>query len=192
MLPLLVLGALLLSSCHGDPAARPAPTGTAATAPVALGGPSRPPVAPPQRPMDDLERPVHARLAAQLAGQGLTLDYLACPRWRGRVPVRLTCKGYVDGLVAPVAVHLRAAVAGKAVGFDARLLDGVISTRRLERTLARQGGREADCGRTPAYPAEVGLRVVCRVTRAGGRRYVVATVTDRSGAVMISDYRPRS
>jgi len=140
--------------------------------------------------MDDLERPVHRRLAAQVAGQGLTLTYLDCPRWDGSVPARMVCKGYVDGLVARVAVHLRAAVNGKAVGFDARLLDGVIATRKLERTLRRQGWSRAECGDVPAYPARVGIRIVCHVHRSGDDRYVVATVSDRSGAVMIADYRP--
>ena len=51
----------------------------------------------------------------------------------------MTCTAYVDGVLARVAVHLKAAVEGKAVSFDARLLDGVIATRNLEATLRRQG-----------------------------------------------------
>jgi hypothetical protein len=89
-------------------------------------------------------------------------------------------------------VHLEAAVQGKAVGFDARLLDGVIATRKLERTLRGQGWNEADCGDRSAYPAEVGSRIVCHVWRPADDRYVVATVSDRSGAVMIADYRSTS
>jgi hypothetical protein len=187
LLPLL-LGAVL-SGCDSDPAARHAPSARPAATPTALGGPPPPQTSPPGRPMDGLERPVHHRLAAQVAGQGLTLTYLDCPRWDGTVPTRMVCKGYVDGLVARVAVHLRAAVEGKAVGFDARLLDGVIATRKLERTLRHQGWSRADCGDVPAYPAKVGSRIVCHVHRRGDDRYVVATVSDRSGAVMIADYR---
>jgi len=138
--------------------------------------------------MNDLERPVRDRLAAQIKGQGLTLTYLDCPAWDHKVPTRMVCKGYVDGLVARVSVHLQAAVEGKAVGFDARLLDGVIATRKLERTLRHNGWSRADCGKAPAYPASVGSRIVCHVTRAGDDRCVVATVSDRSGAVMIGDY----
>jgi hypothetical protein len=187
LLPLL-LGAVL-SGCDSDPAARPAPSARPAATPTALGGPPPPQTSPPSRPMDGLERPVHHRLAAQVAGQGLTLTYLDCPPWDGTVPARMVCKGYVDGLVARVAVHLRAAVEGKAVGFDARLLDGVIATRKLEWTLRHQGWSRADCGDVPAYPAKVGSRIVCHVHRRGDDRYVVATVSDRSGAVMIADYR---
>jgi hypothetical protein len=139
--------------------------------------------------MNDLERPVRDRLAAQIKGQGLTLTYLDCPAWNHKVPTRMVCKGYVDGLVARVAVHLQAAVEGKAVGFDARLLDGVIATRKLEGTLRHNGWSRADCGKAAAYPASVGSRIVCHVTKAGDDRYVVATVSDRSGAVMIGDYR---
>ena len=132
------------------------------------------------------------RLAAQVKGQGLTLTYLDCPAWDHEVPTRMVCKGYVDGLVARVVVHLEAAVEGRAVGFDARLLDGVIATGKLERTLRHSGWTRADCGDTPAYPARVGSRIVCHVSRAGDDRYLVATVSDRSGAVMIADYAPRS
>ena len=188
LLPLLVGAAL--AGCDDAPAARPAASASPTATPPALGGPRPAETSPPSTPMDDLERPVHRRLAAQISGQGLTLTYLDCPRWDGTVPTRMVCKGYVDGLVARVAVHLRAAVEGKAVGFDARLLDGVIATRKLERTLQRQGWARADCGDVPAYPAKVGSRIVCHVHKSGDDRYVVATVSDRSGAVMIGDYRP--
>jgi hypothetical protein len=186
LLPLLLLPP---TGCDGGPAARPGPGESPAATPSALGGPLPAETSPPTAPMDDLERSVRDRLAAQIRGQGLTLAYLDCPAWDHKVPARMVCKGYVDGLVARVAVHLRAAVEGRAVGFDARLLDGVIATRKLERTLRHNGWSRADCGRAPAYPAEVGRRIVCHVTNAGDDRYVVATVSDRSGAVMIGDYK---
>ena len=191
--PLLVLAAAaaFLTGCDDQPAPRPAAAPTSQVTP-ALGGRAVAAHLPPSRPMDRLEKPVHARLAAQVAGQGLTLTYLDCPRWDGAVPIRMTCTAYVDGVLARVAVHLKAAVEGKAVSFDARLLDGVIATRNLEATLRRQGWQRADCGDAPAYPAVVGSRIVCRVTRPSGDRYVQATVTDRSGAVIIADYRARS
>jgi hypothetical protein len=192
--PLLALAAsaaLLLTGCEDRPAPRPVAAPSGQVTPV-LGG--RLPAAhrPPDRPMDRLERPVQARLAAQVAGQGLHLTYLDCPHWDGRVPSRMTCTAYVDGVLARVAVHLRAAVEGRAVSFDANLLDGLVATRNLEATLRRQGWERADCGGAPAYPATVGSRIVCHVTRASGERYVQATVTDRTGAVMIADYRARS
>lgn len=192
--PLLVLAAAasaLLTGCHDQAAPRPAAAPSSQVTP-ALGGRLAAAHRPPDRPMNRLERPVHARLAAQVAGQGLTLTYLACPHWDGSVPSRMTCTAYVDGVLARVAVHLTAAVQGKAVSFDANLLDGVIATRNLEATLRRQGWQRADCGDAPAYPATVGSRIVCHVTRPGGDRFVQATVTDRSGAVMIADYRARS
>jgi hypothetical protein len=190
LLVLATTAATLLTGCHDEPAARPAADPSSQGTPV-LGGH----VAahrPPDRRMNQLERPVRERLADQVAGQGLTLTYLDCPPWDGTVPRRMTCTAYVDGVLARVAVHLKAAVEGKAVGFDANLLDGVIATRNLEATLVRQGWRRADCGDAPAYPATVGSRIVCRVSRPSGDRYVQATVTDRSGAVMIADYRARS
>jgi hypothetical protein len=192
--PLLVLAtsaAALLTGCHDQPAPRPAAAPSSQVTP-ALGGQLAAAHRPPDRPMNQLERPVHARLAAQVAGQGLTLTYLDCPPWDGSVPSRMTCTAYVDGVLARVAVHLKAAVEGKAVSFDASLLDGVIATRKLEATLRRQGWQRADCGDAPAYPATPGSRIVCRVSRASGDRFVQATVTDRSGAVMIADYRAQS
>jgi hypothetical protein len=189
VVPALVVtcGLVVLAGCSGeDPAA--APTAPSNTVTPSLGGTSPPAVHPPRREMDRLERPVHERLAAQIAGQGLTLQYLECPRWDGAVPSRMTCRGYVDGMVARVSVHLRAAVAGKAVDFDAELLDGVIATRNLERTLRDQGWQAPDCGDTAAYPARVGSRIVCRVRRSADESYVVATVSSSAGAVMIADY----
>lgn len=143
---------------------------------------------PPPHAMNRLERPVAARLARQVAQQGLTLSYLDCPHWGGAVPSRMTCRGFVDGVVAQVHVHLRTAVAGR-LGFDARLGDGVIATRTLETTLRGKGWRAADCGDTPAYPARVGSRIVCRVTGPTKRRYVVVTVSSSAGGVEISGYR---
>jgi hypothetical protein len=189
-----VLAAVLLAGCHGSPrpTSAPSPSAAGSTSPPVVGGETPPERTAPARPMNGLEKPVRARLASQVAGQGLTLTYLACPRWDGTVPRRMVCRAYVDGLVARVAVRLRAAVEGTAVGFDADLLDGVIATRKLEGTLRRQGWAEADCGSRAAYPAEVGARIVCHVRRPADDRYVVATVSDRSGAVMITDYRPAS
>src|SRR4051812_25194871 len=133
--PVMALAALLLlAGCtHGSAAgagAKPAQTSS-----PRLGAPAPAPVQSPSSPMNKLEKPVAARLAAQVADQGLSLSYLDCPRWSGRVPARMVCRAYLDGVVASVRVHLRAAVAGKAVGFDAALADGIIATRKLERTL---------------------------------------------------------
>jgi hypothetical protein len=186
----LALAVVLVAGCSGEPAGTPSQGGSGPTmSPPALGGHQPSPHPVPTRPMDPLEKPVHDRLATQVAREGLTLDYLDCPHWDHAVPSRMTCRGYVDGLVARVAVHLKAAVAGKAVSFDARLLDGVIATSGLEATLRRRGWTHSDCGDVPAYPARVGSRLVCRVSRPGDQRYLVATVSDRAGAVMIADYR---
>ena len=188
VLPLVVTASLLLLGCSDDPVAKPAASTSTDPTPD-LGGPVPSQVSPPKEPMDRLELPVHERLAAQVARQGLTLQYLDCPRWDGAVPSRMTCRGYVDGVLARVAVHLKAAVQGRAVSFDARLLGGVIATHNLEQTLRRQGWQDADCGAAAAYPARVGSRIVCHVRRPSDAEYVVATVSDRAGAVMIADYR---
>ena len=103
------------------------------------------------------------------------------------MPSRLTCRGYVDGIVASVQVHVSAG-GGRTVDFDARLGDGVIATRSLQGTLRRRGWRAVDCGDVAAYPAHVGDRIVCRVERPGRRGYVVATVVDREGKVSIAGY----
>lgn len=190
LLPLVVtvaVGAVLLAGCTHAPAA--APEASMTTRAPAVGGRMPPPHSAPTTAMNPLERQVEERLAAQVARQGLTLRYLDCPRWDGTVPRRMTCRAYVDGLVARVGVRLEATVHGKAVGFDAWLLDGLIATRKLEATLRHRGWTRADCGPLPAYPARVGSRIVCRVTRPGEQKYVVATVSDSQGAVMIADYR---
>lgn len=176
---------VLLGGCTDEPATRPRPADTQAPR---LGGPHLRPVHPPRARMDRLERPVARRLARKVAHEGLSLTYLDCPDWNGAMPRTLTCRGFVDGVVARVEVSLRAPVRGRAVTFDARLAGGVIVTRTLEDTLRRQHLARPDCGPVPAYPARVGLRVVCRVVRAGATRYVVATVRNRRGGVTISAY----
>jgi hypothetical protein len=90
-------------------------------------------------------------------------------------------------VTARVRVRLRAVTNG-AVRFEATLKRGVIATRRLVDELRRGGYAHVNCGDTPAYPATVGSKVVCAVSKHGRARYVVATVTDRSGAVRISSY----
>jgi hypothetical protein len=135
--------------------------------------------------MNSLERPVAERLAQQIASDGLTLEHLDCPRWDRRLPDRMICTGYVDGLVAHVRVDLAASKQG-GVSFGARMTDGVVATRKLERTLLRQGWTGPDCGEVAAYPARLGSRIRCRVTRSGRPRYVVATVDDRAGGVRIA------
>lgn len=193
---IVVVLAGLLAGCTSpsrpasDPPSRaPAssPTGTPTGPPPTLGGPTPVRHHVPKRAMNRLERPVAVRLAVQVAREGLTLTYLACPPWTGRVPRTMTCHGYVDGLVVPVRVVLEAAVAGRAVRFDARLGSGVLATRKLEATLRRPGTTAAYCGRTPAYPTRVGTRIVCRVVRSGRTHYVAATVTSRAGEVRITD-----
>jgi hypothetical protein len=136
--------------------------------------------------MDDLERPVAHQLARQIAADGLTLGHLDCPHWDGTVPSTMSCRGYVDELLVDVWVQLSAPHGD--VSFDARVSGGVVATRRIERTLRRDGWTAADCGEVAAYPAQAGVRIVCRVERAGRRSYVVATVRSRAGAVTIAEY----
>lgn len=152
-----------------------------------VGGPQVRPSTPPRTPMDELERPIAARLADQVRGEGLTLSYLRCPHWDGTTPQSLTCQGYFDGVTADVRVRLTSSENG-AVTFDATLADGVIATRNLVEQLQGQGYRHVRCGSTPAYPARVGMRLVCSVHKHGDRGFVVARVTDRSGAVDIRRY----
>jgi hypothetical protein len=180
---------VLLGGCTDEPAARSRAAHTPAHTPAPrLGGPHARPHRPPHARMDRLERPVARQLAQKVAHEGLSLTYLDCPDWNGAMPRTLTCRGFVNGVVARVEVSLQAPVRGTAVSFDARLAGGVIATRTLEDTLRRQHLAHPDCGRDPAYPARVGLRVVCRVVQAGAPRYVVATVRNRRGAVTISAY----
>jgi hypothetical protein len=153
-----------------------------------VGGPAPAQHLPPHHPMDRLERPVAAELARHIAGQGLTLGYLDCPHWGGAVPGRLTCRGYVDGVLAAAAVRLTAA--GTGVSYDAWLAGGVVATRRLERRLHDAGWVQVDCGDVAAYPALTGTRIVCRVERGTRHSYLVATVSGPTGMVTIGDYAP--
>ena len=125
-----VVAVLIAAGCSSDHAAgaKDRPTSEATPTP---GGPTPERHRAPRRDMDRLERLVAAQLARQIAPQGLTLAYLDCPHWDGAVPSRLTCRGYVDGLVADVRVLLKAAVEGRAVSYDARLGSGVIATHNL-------------------------------------------------------------
>jgi hypothetical protein len=159
---------------------------TPARAP-ALGGPTPRPHRPPSRAMDPLERSVAERLAGRIAADDLRLGYLDCPHWDGTVPSALTCKGYVEGLVALVRVRVRGA-AGRGVSFDAQLGSGMVATRRVERMLRDNGWEVADCGHVPAYPARVGMRIVCRVQRDARDEFVVATVRSHAGRVTVADY----
>lgn len=178
-----VLLSLLVAACGsgaGEPdAASDVPSTT-------LGGPSSAPVSPPPGAMDALERPVAARLSTRLGDEGLTLHHVECPRWHGRVPARLTCEAYVDGVVGEVAVDLSRGTDGH-VEFDARLVAGVVSTARLVDLLDDAGWEDVDCGPVAAYPAVVGTRIVCRVHRGAAASHLVATVTSPRGEVSVAD-----
>lgn len=181
---LLLLG--VLSGCEGEPAERAAvdPPETAAPSP---GASAPPPSKPPRAPMDSLEQPVAERLAPRLEDDGLDLEYVECPGRPAGVPARLACKGYVDGVVGDVEVELSQGEGGR-VDFDASLEGGVLATTRLVERLEAEGYAEVDCGETPAYPSEVGLRIVCSVRADDLPTYVVAEVTDPDGAVRIEEY----
>lgn len=181
------VAALLVAACDDDPGGGPA---TGPSDPPTLGAQAPLPSAAPTGPMDDLERPIAARLSRQVRPEGLHLDYLDCPDWHGELPGRMVCDGYLDGVVAKVDVRLRGARGGP-VRFDARLAEGVISTRTLVERLQRQGYSAVDCGAVDAYPIVIGTELVCRVHRSGRTGYVVATVADRQGGVTIRDYRAR-
>jgi hypothetical protein len=175
---LLVAGAL--AACADDGSERraaPAPS-IGAESPVASATPSR--------PMDRLEQPVADRLAPRLRDEGLTLEYVDCPRWSGSRRVVMRCKGYVDGVVGEVEVEL--SEHRGHLEFDAWLSRGVVATSRLVERLQDQGHTSVDCGEVPAYPARQGMTIVCRVEDAGVTSHVVATVTGRSGAVEIERY----
>ena len=187
VLPLL---AVVLAGCTGgggpgDAAHSPRPSPSRPS--PSPGG--RLPVAasPPSAPMDDLEQAVAARLGQQVARENLDLQYVACPHWRGRAPQRVTCRGYVDGVTADIHVRLNR-LTGGAVSFKARLGRGLIATSKLERQLRADGFQDVNCGQAPAYPSVVGSHVVCAVSKDGTRKFVVATVTSRSGAVEITGY----
>ena len=175
-----VLLPLLVAACASgtaEPAALPS---------LALGGPSSAPVSPPPGAMDGLERPVAARLSDRLHEEGLTLEHVECPRWHGRVPARLACTAYVDGVIGEVRVELSRG-AGGGVEFDARMVSGVVSTGRLVDRLVAAGWEDVDCGPAAAYPAVVGSQIVCLVHRGAAASHVVATVTDRRGEVSVAD-----
>lgn len=151
-----------------------------------LGRTAGTPTDPPARPMARLENAVAVRLRAQVAGQGLRLDYLDCPKWDGMAPQQLICKGYLNGVTADVRVRLTRTTT--SVNFDARLQDPVLATANVERRLREDGYTAIDCGKKPAYPAVVGSEVVCKVSKDGAQKYVVATVLEGSRTVQISDY----
>lgn len=151
---------------------------------LALGGPSSAPANPPPGGMDGLERPVAARLSDRLHEEGLTLEHVECPPWHGRVPARMACDAYVDGVVGEVRVALSRGAGG--VEFDARMVSGVVSTARLVDRLVAAGWEDVDCGPAAAYQAVVGSQIVCVVHRGAAASHVVATVTDRRGEVSVA------
>ncbi|MGH3443900.1 MAG: hypothetical protein ACRDPB_00860 [Nocardioidaceae bacterium] len=198
-----------LTGCAGPPASgtvtgrradspASAPVSSAATSgaspvpspPPHLGGPAPAPVSPPATPMTRLEKSVAHRIAERVAAQGLDVAYLDCPKWHGDLPRRLSCTGYLDGVTATVRVRLHR-VTGSALSYDATLGEGVFATRTLVDQLGQQGFHHVDCGSRPAYPTRVGERIVCAVSsreQLGSVKYVVATVTDKHGAVRITEY----
>ena len=159
--------------------------GHVAATPPALGGPSPAVASVPSTVADPVERPIARTLRRWAARQGLHLDAIRCPAWDRMMPERLPCRAWFDGVPADVRVWLHAMRHGR-VGFEARVLGSVLSTSRLEQRLRTQGYDGADCGKVPAYPVRVGMRLVCRVVRAGAASYVVATVTNAAGAVTIT------
>jgi hypothetical protein len=186
--PLLAAGlaavaAVALAGCGGGTAG----DGNDPAAPARLGAPAPPSSAPPSGPMNRLERPVAEELAPRLADDGLTLTHVDCPDWTGAVPFETTCQGYVDGVVGEVDVELSRRAGGE-VEFDAWLNEGIVATRRLVDRLAAEGYADVDCGPTPAYPARLGMRLVCRVQNGAETGYVVATVTGPRGEVEIEGY----
>lgn len=142
---------------------------------------------PPSAPMDRLELAVARRLSEKLRRDRVTVEYLDCPRWRAGSRQVMTCDGYFDGVPGRVRVVLGKASEG-AADFAASLTGGVIATQNLVERLRAEGYDRVDCGDRPTYAAEVGAHLVCAVTDHGSRRNIVATVTDRSGAVEIGDY----
>jgi hypothetical protein len=174
----ILLGALVGCGDDQAPSSSPEPH---------LGAPRMVPSHTPHEAMDDLEQPVAEMLAPRLEDDGLRLDYVECPPWSGAVPAVLRCRGYVDGVVGEVVVRLSHRAGGR-VDFDARLGGGVIAMTRLVDRLQRKGYDGVDCGAASAYPARVGLRIMCRVRHGGEADHVVATVVDRNGAVRIEDY----
>lgn len=189
----MVAGLLLVGCSAGDGesagagAGSPVPGSASEGEPrPALGGAAGRPTDPPAKPMARLENAVADRLKGQVAGQGLRLNYLNCPQWDGKAPQQLTCEAYLNGVTADVRVRLTRTTT--SVNFDARLQDGVLATANVERRLRKNGYTATDCGEKPAYPAVVGSEVVCKVSKDGRQKYVVAEVLDGSRTVEISDY----
>ena len=182
-----LLAPVLAAGCQGGTGPGASGAASPAPPPPRLGGPSFRPAPAPGTPMDRLERPIAARLADKAAREGLTLGYLACPKWDGGMPRRLRCHGWFDGVKAPVLVHI-GTVAGRSITFDARIGPGVVATHNLVDQLRGRGYSHVDCGRQAAYRSRVGLRIVCSVQAHGRRSYVVAVVRNGSGAVAIHDY----
>ncbi|MGH3509694.1 MAG: hypothetical protein ACRDPI_05615 [Nocardioidaceae bacterium] len=152
-----------------------------------VGGPVFLHVAAPHRPMNALERPIAQRLAGWARAQGLHVDGVWCPRWDHDMPEALTCQAWFDGVPANVRIRLDR-MRHRWVGYDARVVRGVVATARLEQRLRRSGYAHPDCGRTRAYPVRLGLKLVCKVHRNGHASYVVATVVSRGGAVSVRGY----
>jgi hypothetical protein len=180
----MVLAACLLAAGCSDTAE---PASAPQRTPSALGGDRSPGATPPARPMNIVERTIAGDLSSRLSEQQLTLDYLDCPDFDDRSrPQKVTCRGYVDGVLADVRVSLW----GPAdhMQYDAMLDDGVLATANLVRRLEAQGYREIDCGERPAYRSHVGDQIICTVVEAARQKYVVATVTTDGGEVEISDY----
>ena len=189
-----LLGAALLlavSGCQaGDSDAgerQPSPSPTVSSPAPTPGGDLPAAATPPAHPMDDLEQAVAARLDRQVAREGLHLQYVACPAWHGKAPQRLTCQGYLDGVITTIHLRLSRLVGG-AISFRARMARGLVSTAMLEAQLRKDGFAQVNCGDAPAYPSVVGSRVVCAVTKQGRKQFVVAQVTSPSGSVMIRGY----
>jgi hypothetical protein len=177
----LVLAATALTGCaSGEEPAADGP-------PRRVGGPTPTPVSQPDEPMDHLEEPIAERLAVRVRQEGMSLEYVDCPRWSGAAPAELVCTAYVDGVVGEVDVSLTRGTSG-AVEYDAWLRRGVLVTSRLVARLEAEGFTSVDCGEVPAYPSRVGLRLVCQVQEAGERSYVIATVTAGDGEVEIRDH----
>lgn len=182
-LVLAVVVLLVLSACGGDGDGQG--DGDAASPP--LGAASPPRLTPPAEALDDVEKPVMDRLAPRVRKDGLHLEHVDCPGWGGHLPARLRCRAWVDGVLGSVQVRLHRGT-DERVEFDAWFHDGVVATSRLVRKLTDEGYDRVDCGPVRAYPARVGMRIVCRVQSDGESGHVVATVTDRSGVVRVQDY----
>jgi hypothetical protein len=180
---------VLLAGCTEDRSSEGSTTQGTQQPKPRLGGRVPEPRAPPRQPMNDLEEQVADSLSDRVARAGLRLDYLDCPPWNRVVPSAMTCRGYVDGLLAGVRVQVAAGHPDASVTFDARLTGGVVATQTLEEKLVGQGWTRPDCGEVAAYPAHVGSRIICLVHRASSVGYVAATVTGSSGAVTIASYR---